>query len=694
LTLPEERCQHLEALAAHHRQLAVWAENCPTTFSNRAALVGAEIARLEGRELDAMRLYEEAIRLSREHGFIQNEGLAHEHAARFYAARDFEKIARVYLRDARHCYLRWGAHGKVRQLDGLHPYLREDEPVPGPTRTIGAPVEHLDLATVIKVSQAVSGEIVLEKLLDTLMRTAMAQAGADRILLILAQGASQRIVAEATTSGDTVTVYLRDEAVAGTELPESVLHYVLRTRESVILDDAAGQSPFAADPYIRQRQARSVLCLPLLNQAKLIGVLYLENHLAPRVFVPARLAVLKLLASQAAISLENTRLYRDLAEREAKVRRLVESNIIGIFIFDLEGRIVEANDAFLQMVGYDREDFVAGRVRWTDLTPPEWRDRHERAVTELQRTGTVQPYEREYFRKDGSRVPALIGSAAFDERRDHGVAFVLDLTERKRAEAEARESEQKFREMQTELAHANRVATIGQLTASIAHEVKQPITAAVIGAHAAQRWMNMRPANLAEASDALLHVVREGKRAGDIIDRIRDLIKKGQPRKERLNINEVIREVIELAHGETIKIGISVKTDLAEDIQHLEGDRVQLQQVILNLVMNAVEAMSATSEGARELFISTRKTEPDVVLVAVRDTGPGLAPATLDRLFDAFYTTKPGGLGLGLSICRSIIETHGGRLSAKVNVPRGAIFEFSLPTDPDVADQPVVVSAS
>jgi len=689
-----ERIQHLEALATHHRQLQAWSENCPENFENRAALVGAEIARIEDRTLDAMNLYEQAIRSAQANGFVHNEAVASELAARFYAARGFEFAGRGYLRNARHCYLRWGADGKVRQLDTIHPRLRTEEPAPASTSTITAPVEHLDLATVIKVSQAVSGEIVLEKLLDTLMRTAMAQAGAERVLLILARGAAQRIAAEATTSGDTVTVDLRDEAVAETVLPESVLHYVLRTRESVILDDAAAQSPFAADPYIRQRQARSVLCLPLLNQAKLIGVLYLENNLAPRVFAPARLAVLKLLASQAAISLENTRLYRDLAEREAKVRRLVEANIVGIFIFDLEGRIVEANDAFLQMVGYDRDDLVAGRVRWTDLTPPEWRDRLARAATELKRTGTVQPYEREYFRKDGSRVPALIGSAAFDEQRDQGVAFVLDLTERKRAEAEARKSEHKYREMQTELAHANRVATIGQLTASIAHEVIQPICATVTNAQAALHFLRAQVLDLNELRNILTNILKDGKRAGDIISRIRDLLKKAPPRKERLNLNEAVREVIELARGETRKNGISVQTDLAEGIELLEGDRVQLQQVILNLVMNAVEAMNATSEGARELLISTRKTEPDVVLVAVRDSGPGLAPATLDQLFDAFYTTKPGGLGLGLSICRSIIETHGGRLSAKANVPRGAIFEFSLPTCPDVADQPVVVSVT
>jgi PAS domain S-box-containing protein len=667
-----ERVQHLEALATHHRQLQAWSENCPENFENRAALVGAEIARIEDRTLDAMNLYEQAIRSAQVNGFVHNEAVASELAARFYAARGFEFAGRGYLRNARHCYLRWGADGKVRQLDMIHPRLRKEEPAPASTSTITAPVEHLDLATVIKVSQALSGEIVLEKLLDTLMRTAMAQAGAERVLLILPRGAAQRIAAKATTSGDTVTVDLRDEAVAETVLPESVLHYVLRTRESVILDDAATQSPFAADPYIRQRQARSVLCLPLLNQAKLIGVLYLENNLAPRVFAPVRLAVLKLLASQAAISLENTRLYRDLAEREAKIRRLVEANIIGIFIFDFEDRIVEANDAFLQMVGYDREDLVAGRIRWTDLTPPEWRGRYTRASTELKSTGTVQPYEREYFRKDGSRVPALIGSAAFDEQRDQGVAFVLDLTERKRAE-------ESLHKMQTELAHANRVATTGQLTASIAHEVNQPITGAVLNAEAALRWLGAQPPNLEQVRRALGLIVEDGTRAGNVIGGIRALIKKAPPQQACLDLNEAIREVIALTRGEAAKTGVSVRTDLADGLPLIYGDRVQLQQVILNLIINAIEAMGGIAETYRTLLICTQKAEPNGVLVEVRDSGPGFAPATVERLFEAFHTTKPGGLGLGLSICRSTIEAHGGRLCAKANVPRGAIFEFSLP---------------
>ena len=236
---PNWQRQHLEALAAHHRQLEIWAENCPENFESRAALVGAEIARIGGREFEAMHLYEQTIRSARKNGFAHVEGVANEVAARFYMARGFEKIAYTYLRDARYCYLRWDAVGKVRQLDALYPQLREQEPVPGPTSTIGASVEQLDLATVIKVSQAVSGEIVLEKLIDTLMRIAIEYAGAERGLLILPRGTEQRIEAEATTSGDTITVRLREALMAETAAPESIIHYVARTQESVILDDAS-----------------------------------------------------------------------------------------------------------------------------------------------------------------------------------------------------------------------------------------------------------------------------------------------------------------------------------------------------------------------------------------------------------------------------------------------------------------------
>ena len=235
-----------------------------------------------------------------------------------------------------------------------------------------------------------------------------------------------------------------------------------------------------------------------------------------------------------------------------------------------------------------------------------------------------------------------------------------------------------------ELAHANRVATMGQLTASIAHEVNQPIAATILNAQAALRWLDGRPPDLEEVRHVLAGIVKDGNRAADVIGGIRDLIRKAPPREDRLDVNAAIREVIELTHGEAVKNGVAVRTELAEGLPLIRGDRVHLQQVILNLIVNAVEAMSGISEARRELLISTAAAS-DGVLVAVRDSGPGFAPGALEHLFDTFYTTKPSGLGLGLSICRSIIEAHGGRLWASGNVPRGAMFQFTLPVQPGSA---------
>ncbi len=265
------------------------------------------------------------------------------------------------------------------------------------------------------------------------------------------------------------------------------------------------------------------------------------------------------------------------------------------------------------------------------------------------------------------------------------VATYMDVTERKRAEealreseAEARESERQYREAQMALAHANRVATMGQLTASIAHEVNQPITAAVTNAQAALRWLSAEPPDFGEASEALAGIIKEGNRASEVIGRTRALIKKAPPRKDAVSINDAILEVVALTRTEAANNGVLVRTQLAEGLPRVQGDRVQLQQVLLNLIINAIEAMRDVGEEERELLISSRN-EPDGVSVEVRDSGPGFAPAALERVFEAFYTTKPEGMGMGLSICRSIIEAHGGRLWAIPCEPQGALFQFTIP---------------
>lgn len=927
LTTGEERGRHLSSLLDRHRQILEWAEYCAESFDNRAALLSAEIARLEGRELDAMQFYETAIRSARANRFIQNEGLAHEFASRFYQSREFETIADTYRRNARNCYLRWGATAKVRQLDHQYAHLRLE---PGPSSavsTITAPVEQLDLATIFKVSQAVGGENDLEKLIEMLMRAALEHAGAERALLILPLGDELRIAAEARESDDAVLVETRAESLLSVSLPNAIVQYVVRTQENVILGDASAENSLFSDDYVRQHRVRSALCLPLINRGKLIGLLYLENNLLPHVFTPARISVLKLLVLQAAISLENTRLYSELQEREAKIRRLVDANIMGVCIWNLEGEITEANDAFLQMFKCSRDDLLSGRVRWRDLTPTEWREGDERAVAEIRETGSVQPFEKEFFRMDGSRIPVLLGAALFEKGSTEGVAFVLDLTDRKAAEIALiesqenlarteqfslvmathtdlegrwlkvpptlcellgyseeelrgrrfhdfthpedvdlewsqcmrlirgeiksfdlekrylgksgstvwaylnasvvldasgaavhlrtyikdiseqkmqeyalRQSEERYRTLtetatdvilaidkqstvlfvnsavekafgytpveivgqkitllmpermrhrhdeairhylktrekriswnavslpglrkdgieidldvsfaevgtgddlffsgilrdvtarkhtedrlrkaQDELAHVTRVATLGEMSASIAHEVAQPLDAIVTNAGACLRWLEA--GKYEEARRSATRVIAGGHRASDIIGHIRALAKKEPPQREWIDVNDAIHQVIALARGEMQRNGIAFETHLSKTVPIVLADRIQLQQVILNLLMNAIEALGGVEKNSRELHVRSAVNGTKHILIAVQDTGPGFDEATMDHLFDAFFTTKTQGLGMGLAISRSLVEAHGGRLWAAANIPRGAVFQFTLPIE-------------
>ena len=836
-------------------------------------------------------------------------------------------------------------------------------------------------------------------------------------------------------------------------------------------DLAAEDSEYPEGSKDAKREGhRTTLATPLLREGIPIGVILIRRW-EVRPFSDSQIALLETFADQAVIAIEHVRLFeaerertlalvhanRDLAEREANIRCLVEANIIGIFIWDVEGRIVEANELFLRLVQYNREDVVSGRVRWTDLTPEEWQDDTARRVAEVMSTGAAQPREKEYSRRDGSRVPVLIGGAALGDRGDRGIAFVVDLTERKRAEealresaealrrseaylAEAqrlshtgtwvsdgtlttvynseenyriwgfdplqgvpsrdamwqrihpddrdrvwegvqeavrqkrdyagefrivlpdgtikyldvtahhrfsargevveifrtnvdvteskraeralRESEAKFRDyaetasdwfwetgpdyrftlltenafgsdsadrigtacwdraldletepekwrvvratvdshkpfrdfiycttggdgspmyvrasgkpvfdangefhgyrgtgtdvtaitraqealresersarsaidgiaglvsvlapngeletanrqlleyfgrslewmknwgtndavhpedlprtaelfkramaagtpfqhelrmrrfdgeyrwfdnrgvpirddsgriarwyilltdiedrtralaqleqMRSDFAHMNRVSMMGELAGSLSHEITQPIASARNNARAAQNFLDMQPPDLSEVREALGCVVGDTDRAGDIIDRIREHMKKAPPRKEHFDLNEAINEVIVLGRSAIIKNGVWVQTRLSEGLVPIHGDRVQLQQVVLNLILNAVEAMGSVEAKPRDLLISTEQDRTGV-LVAVRDSGPGIDPSHLERVFDAFYTTKSGGMGMGLSICRSIIEAHGGRLWAEANEPRGTIFQFTLP---------------
>ncbi len=671
----DEQGEWRKLLSAHRQQLREWAENYPPTFGDKHALVSAEIARLEGRDADAMRLYEQAIKSAREHGFVQNEGLAHEVAAGFYAARGVESVAYSHLRNARDCYLRWGALGKVQQLDQRHPGLREEVAASAPSATLSAPVEQLDVGTVVKASQAVSSEIELAELIETLMRISLEHAGAERGLLILFTGNEPWIAAEARTGASNIEVTLRNSALSSTELSEPVLHTAMRTQDSVILDDAAAQMPFSADPYVRQKHARSVLCLPLVKQGKLVGALYLENNLAPRVFTSAKLAVLKLLASQAAISLENVQLYDELRRSEAYLAEAQRLSHTGTCAWRPSSGEVYWTEETFRIYEYDpaitpKLELVRRRVH------PDDADAFQQVVGRASKD--AQDYAHEYrLRMPDERVKHVhvVARALRDEAGEvEFVGSVMDVSAIRLAEGELHKT-------RTDLAHVMRVTSLGELTASIAHEVNQPLGAVLINAEACLSWLDHAQPNLGEAQAALERIIRDGTRAGEVIRRIRALTKKADTKMAPLDLNEVLSEALTLVQHELLNSRVVLRMEQASALPVILADKVQLQQVLLNLVMNGIEAMQPVTDRARELTIRSEHDDAQV-RVTVTDCGVGFPADHADQLFNTFFTTKSSGLGMGLSICRSIIELHGGRIWAAANLPHGASIQFTLPVHP------------
>jgi PAS domain S-box-containing protein len=842
---PAQFRQYVEALTGYHTLLVQWAEHCPENFENRAALVGAEIARLEGDALKAEQLYEKAIRSAHDNGFVNNEAIAYELASRFYAARGFHEFADTYLLQARYCYQRWGADGKVAQLDHSYPHLKKESPS-APTSAILARAELLDLATVMKVSQAISGGMMLEPLIDSLMRSAIEHAGAERGLLIRPLGDQFLIEAEAATSGDVITVHQRGVSASTTlSLPESVVRYVIRTRQDVIIDDAAAENPFSADPYMLQHRVRSILCLPLIDQTNLTGVLYLENDLAARVFTPPRTIVLKLLASRAAISLENSRLYRDLEDRErarnrllavradvnlalatdntlggilqscteavvkhlgaacariwviAKDRRFLELQAnAGVYAnLDSAHRLVPVGHSRIGLIAQERtpqvtndvvddprssdrdwarvegmaafagfpllaggevvgvlamfsrepisqattetlgtvsdtiaqtiqrkqaeeavrrsETFLAeaqilshtgswgwntatGDLFWSrethrifgltpdivvptlsmiiDVVHPDDRARfvHETEMYARDRAD----FEHEYRLKlpDGS-IKYVYAVGRSSVRGLSGLDYigaVMDVTERKQA-ADA------LLKTQAELAEVSRLTTMGELAASIAHEINQPLATVVTNAQTCASILRTSTPVWRDIENAVMDIAEAGKRASDVIARIRLLLRKGVSEPVELSVNDVIHEVIAIMRETTQTKGVLLDARLAHDSPRIVADRVQLQQVLINLIRNAADAMSDIHDRPRRLTITSSRTDGPKVEVAVIDVGSGIDPKHRARIFEPFFTTKADGMGMGLAICRGIVEALGGRLWATSNPDFGTTVRFALP---------------
>jgi PAS domain S-box-containing protein len=801
---PERRTELAERLDALLPRLKRWADDCPENHLNRYLLVLAEKARIEGRDLEAIRLYEQAIDSARDNGFLHLESLACERAAGFFLERNLRRSAHAHLRDARAGYLRWGAAAKVAQLDRLHPGI-ERPTLAGPTATLGAAVNQLDLPQVIKAAQAVSGEIELGNLIETLLRLVLEQAGADRGLILLPQGNGFMVEAEADMGPGGIHVRQAREPAEADRLSESVLRYVARTKERVLLDDAASPGPlFAEDAYLSRRKPRSLLCLPLLKQSRLVGMLYLENRLASGVFTTNRLATLEVLASQAAISLENSRLYTDLDTERSRLQAVVRQVPAGLLIAEVPtGGIVLANARAHDIIRQTtlRVGSVAEYAQYHGFHPDGRRyEPEEWPLARAQRTGeTVDAEEIEIYRADGTR--GWLSASAAPVRDAQGriiaaVAVFQDITERRRREEALEASEERFakafhnsptamavlrrkdwvfmevnecflslfgyrqeevvgrfcmelgmwfrdlleqtgrrlaegrpfrgeefsavdkageeksllvsvdgialagencylasfvdlterKRVEEQLRQSQKMEAIGSLAGGVAHDFNNLLTA--INGYSELLMMEMAE------SDRKYELARgiraSGERAADLTRQLLSFSRKEGMQTRVQSLNSIVEEMEGMLRR-LIEEHVGFVTRLDPEAGFIDADKGQVEQILLNLVVNARDAMPKGGELRVETqhVVLTHAPKESLlpvgpgryVTLTVRDTGTGMSPEVRSKIFEPFFTTKGvgKGTGLGLAVVYGIMKRLGGGIVVRSMVGQGTTFRLYFP---------------
>nr|WP_236707826.1 ATP-binding sensor histidine kinase [Pseudomonas sp. Leaf48] len=555
---PGDEAEKLEKLEQQRLRFLQWVELNPTTFRNKLLLIEGVIARLRGQDLVAIRCFDQSQIAAAAAGFIHEQALAHEQLANICLANGLASGATHHLHVARDCYQLWGADGKARQLEALHPNIVE-APAFEPARPVTQ--VRLDLDVGIEAARALSQEVLLERLVETLMIHLMVQAGADHGVLMIVSDAQLQLAAAATVEAGNVRVVMDAEQSLEQLTPLAVLNATMRTRTPLVLDDARTDCPEAYSADLQQRQTRSMLCLPLLKQGTLIGLVYLENSLLPKLFSAERLTMLEMLASQAAVSLQTARLYAQL---------------------------VEDNQLRAQM------------------------------------------------------------------------------------EADLRSS-------RAELARSSHLKVMGELSASIAHEISQPLLGILANASASLRWLKRDQPDLEEAIQGLEDIRSDSARATDIIQALRALAKQAPLQRLPVQIDHLIGEVVRLTAPDLANRDVRLETRLNAQCS-VWVDAVQIQQVVYNLITNALEAIAGTGASDGRITIDSA-VEGDCVHVCLQDNGPGVGAQEREQIFDAFYTTKGSGMGMGLAICRSVVGAHGGTLVVQ-DSEQGARICFSLPLTP------------
>ncbi|MBD1840370.1 AAA family ATPase [Coleofasciculus sp. FACHB-64] len=769
LTATEQQ-EYMAIVAKNQEKMQQWATHAPANSQHKYELVQAEIYRVSGQTLKAMEYYDRAINGARIQGYIQEEALAYERAAEFYLALGREKIARDHMSEAYYGYVRWGATAKVKELEIEYPYLisqmqstepnsSEDTATTSKMTTSGE-VSVLDLATVMKASLAISGEIVLDKLLASLMKVSIENAGAIKGFLVLPKNG--KLLIEAAASIDSLEVVVQQSIPMETsqDLPVTVINYVARTRSDVVLENAAWEGRFTNDTYIQNQDLKSVLCIPIINSGRLIAILYLENNLTVGAFTPNRMEVLKLLSSQAAISLENALLYTNLATaneqledysrtlehrvqertRELKLKeaRLAEAQRLahlGSWQFDIETQEVNWSDELFRIFGLHPEQPEPTFREHQNLIHPDNVDLWLKSVDLAIERGKAYELELRIFRPDSSiryifvkgeptcnasgKVTKLLGTA-------------LDITDRKLAELAQQQSEAQLREQakkleltlrelqqtQSQLIQTEKMSSLGQMIAGIAHEINNPVNfiygnidyannyiqdlLALIGVYQ-QEYQNPTPAIQKAMSEIELDFVVEdlqklfdsmkvgAERIRDIVLSLRNFSRLDQAEMKPVDIHEGIEStLLILQHRlkkDSLHSGIEVIKEYGQ-LPRIFCYASELNQVFMNLLSNAIDALEEirnsgeVSDKKPTISIYTEMASSNSVRIRIADNGAGMTEDVKKKIFDPFFTTKPvgSGTGLGLSISYQIVvDKHNGKLSCVSSSGLGTEFIIEMP---------------
>ncbi|MEG5031835.1 AAA family ATPase [Microcoleus sp. AT3-D2] len=704
-----EKENALKRVNANQEKMQVWAHHAPMNYLHKFYLVEAEKARVLGQVVEAIDYYDLAISLAKENEYIHEAALAYELAGKFYLSRGKELTAKAYMQEARYCYQLWGAVAKVKDLETRYPQLFTlDLPtkknISTTTSTTGSPSSSsLDIATVMKASEAIAGEIVQDKLLSRLMKNLIENVGAQKGYLIIETHGKLLIEAEGVMNDERITVLQSEPVENCPELSEAIINYVARTQENLVLNDATREGNFTNDPYIKARQPKSILCAALMNQGQLAAIVYLENNLTAQAFTPDRLEVLQLLSGQAAIALTNAKLYTEVKERENRLTQFINAMPIGVTVIDSAGQISYANPTASQLSGINYipelnaaqfaeigQAYLAGT---NELYPTA-----QMPIVRSLAGETVKVDDIEFHRPDKIVSLEVSSTPIVDEtgKINYAIATFQDITDRKQAEKvladynrtlEQQVSDRTL-ELQREIIDRQRAEDAAQeanrakstFLANMSHELRTPLNA-ILGF---SQLMNRGSHLLQEQQEHLSIITRSGEHLLELINQVLDLskIEAGRTTLNETNfdLHRLLDDIKNMFQLPAQNKGLQLLVERMPDVpQYVQTDEIKLRQILINLLSNAIKF---TSKGG--IYVKIKNHElAHKIYFEVEDTGAGIDVSELDKLFEAFVQTKTGeesqqGTGLGLTIARSFVQLMGGEMTVSSRAGGGTIFKFDI----------------